>query len=100
VAKKGSLVADWFTGTHDRAAAIAAVSYQPRPDLLIITGWKAAMMLVLTCKSLVISGVLMVTRADHCSQRLTPNRDGKEADWDLRNSALDVYYIFGRKKTH
>ncbi|MCX6605551.1 MAG: hypothetical protein NTV52_18415 [Acidobacteria bacterium] len=40
--KKVSLVADWFTGTHDLAAAIFGVSYQPRPDLLIITGWKAA----------------------------------------------------------
>ena len=40
--KKVSLVSDWFTGTHDLGAAIFAVSDQPRPDLLIISGWKVA----------------------------------------------------------
>lgn len=39
---KVSIVADWFTGTHDLGAAILALSYQPRPDLLIISGWKFA----------------------------------------------------------
>lgn len=40
--KKVSLVSDWFTGTPDLGADIFAVSYQPRPDLLIISGWKVA----------------------------------------------------------
>jgi hypothetical protein len=40
--KKVGLVADWFTGTHDLAAAIVGVSYQPSPSLLVISGWKMA----------------------------------------------------------
>ena len=40
--KKWSIVTDWFTGTHDLAAGIFALSYQPDKKTMIIFGWKAA----------------------------------------------------------
>lgn len=40
--KKISMVNDWFTGTHDLAAAIIGVSYQHSPSMLVISGWKLA----------------------------------------------------------
>lgn len=42
LSKKVSWVNDWYTGTHDLGAAISAISWTPRKELLIIAGWKFA----------------------------------------------------------
>ncbi len=39
--KRWSVVADWYTGTHDLAAAVLAMQYQKR-QLTVITGYKVA----------------------------------------------------------
>lgn len=39
--KHWSVVSDWFSGTHELAAGIFALSYQPDKKTLIIFGWKA-----------------------------------------------------------
>ncbi len=38
---KWSIVSDWFSGTHELAAGIFALSYQPDKKTMIIFGWKA-----------------------------------------------------------
>lgn len=38
--RRWSFVSDWFTGTHDLAAGIFALSYQPNKKWMIISGWK------------------------------------------------------------
>lgn len=40
VSKKWSLLADWFTGTHDIAAGIAGFSWRPIHELIIIGAYK------------------------------------------------------------
>ena len=40
--KRWSIVADWFSGTHDLAAGIFAFSFQRDPKTLIIFGYKVA----------------------------------------------------------
>jgi hypothetical protein len=40
IAKKWTLVADWFSGTHELAAGIGGVAWLPRRDLLVILAYK------------------------------------------------------------
>jgi hypothetical protein len=40
--KRWSIVADWFTGTHDLGAAVFAFSYHLDPRTMVIFGWKAS----------------------------------------------------------
>lgn len=40
LSKQFSLVADWFSGTHDLAAAIGGVAWHPRRELVVIVAYK------------------------------------------------------------
>ncbi|MBM3798339.1 MAG: hypothetical protein FJW31_30850 [Acidobacteria bacterium] len=40
LSKKFSLAADWFSGTHDLAAAIGGVAWHPTPQLVVIFAYK------------------------------------------------------------
>ena len=40
VSKQFSLVADWFSGTHDLAAAIGGFAWHPRRELVVILAYK------------------------------------------------------------
>ena len=40
VTKKVSLVADWFSGSHDLAALVMGVQVQATHQLIVITGFK------------------------------------------------------------
>ncbi len=40
VSKKFGILADWFSGTHDLAAAIGGLAWHPKRELVIIVGYK------------------------------------------------------------
>jgi hypothetical protein len=40
ITEQVSLIGDWYSGTHDIAALIAAIQYDPNPHLTIIAGYK------------------------------------------------------------